>query len=93
MASALLKLPGGSVALVALNSENIFAVMNKLGVPVAATGQGCAFGSVCVPCLENECYPRKEFDHLWHMVFEAGRPSPLAFIELRYGVGWRSSDR
>ena len=93
VANALLKLPQGSIALVALNSENIFAVMNKLGVPVAKTGHRCALGSVCVPCLENECYPRKEFDHIWHLVFEPGYPSPLAFIELRYGSGWRPADR
>ena len=89
LAAALLKLAPGSVALVSLNSENIFAIMNKLGVPVAPRDQSCELGSMCVPCLENVCYPRKEFDHIWHLVLEAGRPSPLAFLELRYGTGWR----
>jgi hypothetical protein len=93
VASALLKLPRGSVALVSLNSENIFAIMNKLGVPVATTVQSCGLGTMCVPCLENACYPREEFDLMWHLVLEGGRPSPVAFVELRYGVGWRSADQ
>jgi hypothetical protein len=93
IATALLKLPPGSVALAALNSENIFAILNRLGVPVAPAGQSCAPGSMCVPCTDNSCYPRKEFDHLWHVVRESGRAEPLAFAELRYGVGWRPSDR
>jgi hypothetical protein len=93
VATALLKLPPGSVALVSLNSENIFGIMNKLGVPVAPSGQSCGLGSMCVPCLENACYPRQDFDRIWHLVLEADRPLPLAFLELRYGVGWRSADQ
>jgi len=93
IAAALLKLPPGSVALAALNSENIFAILNRLGVPVAAAGQTCAPGAMCVPCTDNNCYPRKEFDHLWHIVRESGRAEPLAFVELRYGAGWVASDR
>ena len=93
ISTALLKLPPGSVALVALNSENIFAILNRLGVPVAAAGQSCAPGSMCVPCTDNSCYPRKEFDHLWHIVRESGRAEPLAFIELRYAAGWRAAER
>jgi hypothetical protein len=93
IAAALLKLPPGSVALAALNSENIFAILNRLGVPVAQSGQSCAPGSMCVPCTDNSCYPRKEFDHLWHIVRESRRAEPLAFVELRYGAGWRGSDR
>jgi histidine phosphatase superfamily protein (branch 1) len=93
MASALLKLPPGSVALVALNSENIFAILNKLGVPVAATGQSCGRGSMCVPCTDNSCYPRTEFDHLWHLVRVSERPEPVSFVELRYGEGWRPTEK
>lgn len=93
IATALLKLPPGSVALAALNSENIFAIMNRLGVPVAAAGQSCAPGSMCVPCTDNSCYPRSEFDHIWHVVRESGRAEPIALVELRYGAGWRASER
>lgn len=93
IATALLKLPPGSVALAVLNSENIFAILNRLGVPVAPSGQSCAPGGMCVPCTDNSCYPRKEFDHLWHIVRESGRAEPLALVELRYGAGWRASDR
>lgn len=93
ISTALLKLPPGSVALAALNSENIFAILNRLGVPVAPSGQSCAPGSMCVPCTDNSCYPRKEFDHIWHVVRESGRAEPLAFVELRYGAGWRASER
>lgn len=88
VAGALLKLPAGSTAIVGLNSENIYAILNKLGVPQAPDGQSCAKGSMCVPCLSNNCYPGKEYDHLWHIVLQPGRPEPLAYIELRYGAGW-----
>lgn len=93
ISAALLKLPPGSVALAALNSENIFAVLNRLGVPAAPAGRSCALGSMCVPCTDNNCFPRTEFDRLWHLVREPGRAAPLSFVELRYGAGWRASDR
>jgi hypothetical protein len=89
VASALLKLPPGSVALAALNSENIFAILNRLGVPVAQAGQSCAPGSMCVPCADNTCF--KGFDRLWVLVREPGRAEPLSFIEVRYGAGWRTT--
>ena len=92
IAAAVLKLPPGSVALVALNSENIYAILNRLGVPVAEPGKSCATGSMCVPCLDNRCFPA-EFDRIWHLVLEPGRASPLAFLEFRYGVGWRAQER
>ena len=88
ISDALLRLPAGSLALVGLNSENIYAILNRLGVPEAPAG-ACAPGSQCVPCTSNKCYPAKEFDHLWHVVREPGRTQPLAFIELRYGAGWQ----
>jgi hypothetical protein len=93
ISTALLQLPPGSVALVELNSENIFAILNRLGVPLAPDGQSCALGSMCVPCTDNSCYPRSEFDHLWHLVRDAGRAEPLALVELRYGAGWRAPER
>lgn len=92
LAAALLRLPPGSVALAVLNAENVFAILNRLGVPVAPSGQSCAPGSMCVPCTDGSCYPRKDFDLLWHIVREPGRAEPLAFVELRYGAGWQASD-
>ena len=91
ISEALLRLPGGSLALVGLNSENIYAILNRLGVPEAPAGESCAPGSLCVPCTSNQCYPAKEFDHLWHVVREPGLARPLAFVELRYGAGWQPS--
>lgn len=93
LAQALLQLPAGSVAIVALNSENIYAILNRLGVPQAAPGQPCVTGSACVPCTDNTCYPRNDFDHLWHLVIEAGLPEPLTFLELRYAAGWKPGTR
>ena len=92
VAAALLKLPAGSVALAALNSENIYAILNRLGVLVAEAGTPCLVGRMCVPCLDNKCFP-PEFDRMWHVVLEPGRATPLAFVELRYGAGWRASER
>ena len=92
VAAALLKLPPGSVALAALNSENIYAILNRLGVPVAEPGKPCVTGRMCVPCLDNKCFPAA-FDRMWHIVIEPGRATPLAFVEFRYGVGWRASER
>ncbi len=87
IAAALAALPAGSVALAALNSENIFPILHKLGVPVAAAGARCEPGAACVPCLDNTCYPRGDFDHLWHVVLQPGARAPIAFTELRYGQG------
>jgi hypothetical protein len=93
ISEVLLKLPPGSTALVALNSENIFAILNRLGVPVAQDGKPCTHGATCVPCTDNSCYPRNDFDHLWHVVRESGRTAPIAYIELRYAAGWKATDR
>jgi hypothetical protein len=88
IAEALLALPSGAVAVVALNSENIFAVINRLGVPVADAGTTCAVGQQCVPCLNNTCFPRDAFDRVWYIARRPGESSPLVFMELRYGAGW-----
>lgn len=89
ISEALLKLPAGSVALVGLNSENIFAILGKLGVPVAAEGATCERGNACVPCTNNSCFPLMQYDQLWHVVIEAGRAAPVEFVEMRYGQGWK----
>lgn len=86
MIAAVRALPPGSVALLALNSENIFAILNGLGVPVASP---CSTGALCVPCTDNSCYPRNDFDHLWHVVIPVGGNAPVVFTGLRYGQGWR----
>lgn len=87
IADALLALVPGSVAVVGLNSENIFAVLNRLGVPVPASGQNCAVGQLCVPCLNNTCFP-PVFDRLWYLAIRPGKPEPVVFLQLRYGTGW-----
>jgi hypothetical protein len=89
ISKALLNLPPGSIALAALNSENIFAILNRLGVSVAPDGH-CTPGSMCVQCTDKSCYPNGEYDHLWHLVREPGRAQPLTFLELRYGEGWQA---
>jgi phosphohistidine phosphatase SixA len=91
IANALKELPRGSVALVALNSENVYAVLNRLGVPEAPQGQSCTHGSMCVPCTNNSCFPRSDFDRVWHLVRDPGRVAPIAYFEFRYGAGWRSN--
>lgn len=87
IANALRALPPGSTAVVGMNSENIFAVLNRLGVPVTAPGQTCAIGQLCVPCLNNTCFP-PVFDRLWYLALRPGKAEPVVFLELRYGTGW-----
>jgi hypothetical protein len=85
LADAVLRVPPGSVVLIAANSDNIYGILNRLGVPVDPK---CAAGSMCVPCLTNACFPGADFDRLWYLVVEAGHAKPIAMIETRYGVGW-----
>lgn len=92
LSDAVLKLPSGSVVLLSLNSENIYAILNKLGVPAAAPGQSCPSGSMCVPCTDNNCFPREDYDRVWYLVREPSRSKPLAFFQFRYGAGWRGLD-
>lgn len=87
IANAVLQLPAGSVALIGANSDNIYGILNRLGVPVAADHQ-CAVGDLCVPCLTNACFPGGDFDRIWHLVIEPGRARPIVMIETRYGAGW-----
>jgi hypothetical protein len=58
------KLPQGSKVLVAVNSNNLFAVMNLLGVRQGSDIEPCELGGTCVPCLDNSCFP-DGFDGLW----------------------------
>lgn len=88
IANAVLQLPAGSVVLIAANSDNIYGILNRLGVPVSATEQKCTVGSMCVPCLTNACFPGADFDRLWYLVIEPGRAKPAVMIETRYGAGW-----
>lgn len=83
VAEALLALPAGSVALIAGNSDNIFAILNRLGVPLKP---GCAAGDRCVPCLDNTCWRGGAPDRLWHLAVPAGKAEPVVFAELR-GLG------
>jgi hypothetical protein len=85
VSAALLGLPAGSSAFVALNSDNIFAIFNRLGVPLKTD---CGPGQPCVPCLNNTCWPAGAPDRLWHLAIPAGKPAPVIFTELRYGAGW-----
>lgn len=89
LSKALMELPSGSVALVGLNSENIYAILNRLGVPRAAEGQSCSRGSMCVPCDSNTCFP-PEFDHIWYLLRDQARKEPVALFEFRYGAGWKA---
>jgi hypothetical protein len=76
-------LPPGSTALVGVNSDNIYALLNGLGVPVATAGTPCTKGSTCVPCLTNACFPGG-YDQLWMVVVVPGSKTPK-LMELRYG--------
>lgn len=87
IANALLALAPGGTAVAALNSDNIFGVLNRLGVPTPAAGGTCAAGQMCVPCLNNTCFPNA-FDRLWYIALRPGAKEPAVFLELRYGVGW-----
>jgi hypothetical protein len=83
LVQALRALPSGSRALVGLNSDNIYAILNGLGVPAATPDQPCATGMTCVPCLTNDCASPR-YDQLWLLILKHGDERPT-LIELRYG--------
>lgn len=92
LSKALQALPSGSIAMVGANSDNIYAILNKMGVPVATkdpnTEERCKRGGgMCVPCLSNRCFPNA-YNRIWHLVWDPVRKEPLSLMELRYGVGW-----
>lgn len=84
LVDALRRLPNGSSALVGINSDNIYAVLHGLGVPVATDDRPCAVGSSCVPCLSNACFPGGD-DQLWVLILGPALKMPK-LIELRYGA-------
>lgn len=83
LAAILSGLPGGSRALVGVNGDNLFAILNKLGVPLATGAEPCIVGRLCVPCLDNTCFPL-EFDNLWVLTLNGGRRTP-ELVWLKYG--------
>lgn len=83
LVEALRALPPGSRALVGVNSDNVYAIMNSLGVPAGTPDQPCPTGGNCVPCLTNACASPR-FDQLWLIVLKRGAIPPT-LIELRYG--------
>jgi len=87
LTDALRRLPPGSRALVGVNRENVFAVMNALGVPVATPSQPCRVGGSCVPCLTAACFPGGpdgDYDHLWVLTIDPALPVPQ-LVDRRYG--------
>jgi hypothetical protein len=93
IATALNGLPAGSIAMVALNGESIYAVLNRLGVPLAPDGRSCPPGSACVPCTNNSCFPGTQYDKVWYLVMQPGRSTPVVFTEFYYGIGWQPDSR
>jgi hypothetical protein len=83
LVQALRALPLGSRALVGVNSDNVYAILNGLGVPAATPEQPCPTGGNCVPCLTNACASPR-FDQLWLLVLKHDAIPPT-LIELRYG--------
>ena len=84
LVEALRALPAGSTALVGVNSDNVYAILNGMGVPAATVGSPCVTGSTCVPCLSNACFPGGE-DQLWILIVNSPATLPR-LIELRYGL-------
>jgi len=80
LTDALRTLPPGSTALVGVNSDNLFGILNGLGVPLGTDNEPCELGRVCVPCLDNSCFP-PEFDNLWLLVLSDGRPRTLQWLK------------
>jgi hypothetical protein len=76
-------LPPGSTALVGVNSDNLFAILHGLGVPLASAERPCDTRSSCVPCLTNQCFPER-YDGLWVLVLDP-HGTPPKLLELRYG--------
>ena len=83
LVQALRALPAGSRALVGVNSDNVYAILNALGVPAGTTQEPCRSGGNCVPCLTNDCASPR-YDQLWLLVLQSGTARPT-LIELRYG--------
>jgi hypothetical protein len=82
LVEALSELPPGSRALVGLNSDNVYAILHGLGVPVATPDRPCLAGTTCVPCLTNAC-AAPNYDQMWILIAVPGASRPT-LIELRY---------
>jgi hypothetical protein len=79
---ALSDLPQGSRALVGVNSDNVYSILNGLGVPVGTAERPCASGQTCVPCLSKACaLPRT--DQMWMLIRRNDAASPV-LVELRW---------
>jgi hypothetical protein len=68
---------------VGVNSDNVYAILNGLGVPAATPEQPCRPGADCVPCLTNACASPR-YDQYWILVLGRDGATPT-LIELRYG--------
>jgi phosphohistidine phosphatase SixA len=66
IAQALQSLRPGSVALVGGNTENIYRIMNTLGIPVVA---GCGENQRCVPCLDKTCFTAAALSTIWRLTY------------------------
>lgn len=66
-----------------VNSDNVYAILNGLGVPEATTERPCLSGHTSVPCLTNACASTR-YDQLWLLIVGPKTPVPT-LIELRYG--------
>ncbi|OBB84488.1 hypothetical protein A5779_06230 [Mycolicibacterium peregrinum] len=64
IAQAVTDLPAGSTALVGGNTENIYRIINKLGIPVA---DGCGPNQQCVPCLDKTCFTANDLNSIWRV--------------------------
>ena len=84
LVQALRELPAGSRALVGVNSDNAYAILNGLGVPASTTDKPCRAGQTCVPCLTKECASPR-YDQLWLLIIGSA-PSRPVLVELRYGT-------
>ncbi|OLP02243.1 hypothetical protein BVU76_11390 [Mycolicibacterium porcinum] len=68
------KLPAGSTALVGGNTENIYRIINKLGIPVVP---GCGANQQCVPCPDKTCFTENDLNSIWRVtIFPAGSGLP-----------------
>lgn len=83
LVEALRALPTGSRVLVGTNSDNVYAIMHGLGVPVGTPEQPCLRGRDCVPCLTNACASPR-YDQMWLLILRRDAQRPI-LIELRYG--------
>jgi hypothetical protein len=85
LVEALRQLPAGSSALVGVNGDNVYAILNGLGVPVATSGQRCSLGSTCLPCLDRTCFPINEYDNFWILIIDSVSEKPQ-LLHMRFGI-------